>query len=49
MKLSELLEGKTLLGNKPKKNPKYLGATEKVHINKKGWEIPLNKKGFGSS
>ena len=30
MKISELLEGKTLLGSKPKRNPKYLGATEKV-------------------
>ena len=30
------------------KNSKHLGATEKVKINKKGWQIPLNKKGFGA-
>jgi hypothetical protein len=29
-------------------NPKYLGPTDKVKINKKGWQIPLNKRGFGS-
>jgi GNAT superfamily N-acetyltransferase len=26
---------------------KYLGPTTKVKINKRGWQIPLNKKGFG--
>lgn len=26
----------------------YLGPTEKVKINKGGWQIPLNKKGFGA-
>jgi phytoene dehydrogenase-like protein len=26
---------------------KYLGPTTKVKINKRGWQIPLNKRGFG--
>jgi hypothetical protein len=47
MKISEILESKKTESKKT--NPKYLGPTEKVHINKRGWQIPLNKKGFGSS
>jgi GNAT superfamily N-acetyltransferase len=26
---------------------KYLGPTTKVKMDKKGWQVPLNKKGFG--
>lgn len=28
-------------------SPKYLGPKDKVKINKRGWQIPLNKRGFG--
>lgn len=53
MKISEILEGTTLLGSKPKRNPKYLGPTEKVkkispvlgHKEKK--QTALMKKFFG--
>lgn len=31
-----------------KKNQKYLGPTDRVKINKDGWQIPLNKRGFGA-
>ena len=54
MKISELLEDKTLLGHEPKDNPKYLSPTAKVkNISpvlgnmKRKMQAPLNKKFFG--
>jgi 5'(3')-deoxyribonucleotidase len=51
-----LIEDPTLLGSKPKRNPKYLGPTEKVKSispvlgnTKRKMQVPLNKKGFGGS
>lgn len=56
MKISELLEGKTLLGSEPKRNPKYLGPTEKVKSIKvlnapygSAKQTALQNKFFGSS
>ena len=46
MKIVEIVETKTEEKKKPQKSP-YLGPTTKVKINKRGWQIPLNKRGFG--
>ena len=56
MRIQEILEDKTLLGSKPKDNPKYLGPTAKVKNispvlgnSKRKMQSPLNKKFFGGS
>jgi hypothetical protein len=46
MRISEILESKKDTKESPK-SP-YLGPTTKVKINKKGMQVPLNKKGFGA-
>lgn len=45
MRISEIVESKK--ETKESKSP-YLGPTTKVKINKKGMQVPLNKKSFGS-
>jgi len=56
MRIKDILEDKTLLGSEPKRNPKYLGPTEKVKNispvlgnTKSKMQTPLNKKFFGGS
>jgi hypothetical protein len=56
MRIQEILEDKTLLGSKPKRNPKYLGPTEKVKNispvlgnSKRKMQSPLNNKFFGGN
>jgi hypothetical protein len=56
MLINEILEDKTLLGSKPKRNPKYLGPTEKVKNispvlgnSKPKMQSPLNNKFFGGN
>lgn len=47
-KLTDKTNAEKMKTKKFSESSKYLGPTTKVKINKAGWQIPLNKKGFGA-